>query len=197
MAIDPGAQVDDGAQVHPSVVAWRGTHIRAAAKVGAGTSLGQYVYVGPGVEIGANCKIQNGALIYEPAVLADGVFIGPRVVFTNDLHPRAITVTGEAKTADDWTAVGVTVDHGASVGAGAVCVAPIRIGEWATVAAGAVVIKDVPAHALVAGVPAKRIGWVGRAGVPLLRDGDQWSCPQTGERYELRAGDDGLTLVDQ
>ena len=113
----------------------------------------------------------------------DGVFIGPAAVFTNDEFPRAANPDGSPKGADDWHAVAVTVERGASIGARAVCVAPVHIGEWALVAAGAVVTKDVPAHALVVGVPARRIGWVGRTGRPLTPDGEVWVCPDTGERY--------------
>jgi acetyltransferase-like isoleucine patch superfamily enzyme len=193
MAIHPEAQVDSRAEVDASVVAWAGTHVREHARIGANTSLGQYVYVGPGAVIGANCKVQNGAMIYEPAEVADGVFIGPRVVLTNDRHPRAITPDGIAKTTDDWDAVGVVVEYGASIGAGAICVAPISIGTWATVAAGAVVVNDVPAYAIVAGVPARRIGWVGRAGVPLVRSGETWLCPVTGDLFTENA--DGLAIT--
>lgn len=195
MAIHADAQVDPAAYVHSSVVAWQGTHIRERAIVGAGSSLGQYVYVGPGAVIGSNCKIQNGAMIYEPAVLGDGVFIGPRVVLTNDLHPRAVTPSGIPKSADDWTPVGVTIEYGASIGAGAVCVAPVTIGEWATVAAGAVVVNDVPSYALVGGVPARRIGWVGRSGVPLEQHAGRWRCPVTAEEFVEVDGGKGLELV--
>jgi hypothetical protein len=123
----------------------------------------------------------NNALVYEPAVLEDGVFVGPAVVFTNDYYPRAITPDGKLKGGADWVPVGVTVRHGASVGARAVCVAPLTIGRWALVAAGSVVTKDVADFSPVAGVPARHIRWVGKAGVPLERDaGGAWRCPQTG-----------------
>jgi acetyltransferase-like isoleucine patch superfamily enzyme len=129
-------------------------------------------------------KLQNYSLIYEPARLGDGVFVGPAAVLTNDEYPRAVTPDGQLKTGDDWTAVGVTIDEGAAIGARAVCVAPVRIGRWALVAAGAVVVKDVPDFALVVGVPARQVGWVGRAGVPLERKGDgRYVCPRTGEAY--------------
>ncbi|HVV21785.1 MAG TPA: acyltransferase, partial [Pseudonocardiaceae bacterium] len=130
----------------------------------------------------------NHALVYEPAELADGVFVGPAAVLTNDTYPRAVNPDGTPKGTEDWTPVGVTIAEGASIGARAVCIAPVRIGAWATVAAGAVVTRDVPDFALVAGVPARRIGWVGKAGAPLRQDGDHWICPLTGARYAERDG---------
>ena len=167
---------------------WHLAQVREEATVGANCNIGRGAYIGPGVRVGDNCKLQNYSLVYEPARLADGVFVGPAAVLTNDLHPRAITPEGFLKGADDWEAVGVTVGKGASIGARAVCIAPVRIGEWATVAAGAVVTKDVPAYAVVAGVPARQMGWVGEAGLPLKQDaGGIWLCPATGRRY-IEAG---------
>jgi acetyltransferase-like isoleucine patch superfamily enzyme len=134
-------------------------------------------------------KIQNLALIYEPAIVEDGVFIGPGAILTNDTYPRAITPSGELVRAADWTPVGVTVREGASIGARAVCVAPVTVGRWAMVAAGATVIHDVPAFALVAGTPARQVGWVGRTGRPLVDDGNgRWHCAVTGERFLESAG---------
>lgn len=192
MAIHEDATIDERADVDASVVVWAGTHVRENASIGRGTSLGQNVYVGPGAVIGEDCKVQNGAMIYEPAIVGDGVFIGPRVVFTNDRHPRAITPDGTPKSASDWTPVGVTVERGAAIGAGAICVAPVVIGTWATVAAGAVVTRDVAPYALVAGVPARRIGWVGTTGEPLVEDGDLLRCATTGDLFRL--ADDGASI---
>ncbi len=142
--------------------------------------------------MGDGCKVQNYALVYEPAVLEAGVFIGPAVVLTNDHFPRAINADGSPKSAHDWTPVGVTLRRGASIGARAVCVAPVIIGRWATVAAGAVVTKDVPDYALMVGVPARRVGWVGEAGLPLKETGGGlWGCPETGAQYRQ----EGETLV--
>ncbi len=177
------ADVDAGAVIGEGTKVWHLAQIRAGAVIGSGSVIGRGAYIGSGVRLGRNCKIQNYALIYEPAALADGVFVGPAAVLTNDTFPRAVNPDGSLKSAHDWEPVGVTIEEGASVGARAVCVAPVTIGAWATVAAGAVVTKDVPAHALVAGVPARRIGWVGRAGHPLVREADEWRCPVTGERY--------------
>lgn len=164
---------------------WHLAQVREGAQLGVNCIIGRGAYVGTGVVMGDHCKVQNYALVYEPALLADGVFIGPAVVLTNDTYPRAINPDGSIKSADDWEPVGVTVERGASIGARATCVAPVTIGAWATVAAGAVVVKDVPAYALVAGVPARRLGWVGEAGHPLV-EGEEpggWVCPVTGERY--------------
>jgi acetyltransferase-like isoleucine patch superfamily enzyme len=146
------------------------------------------------VIIGDRVKLQNYALVYEPARLEDGVFIGPAAVLTNDVYPRSTDVTGKLKRPADWDALGVIVRQGASVGAHVVIVAGAEVGCWALVAAGAVVTRDVPDFALVAGVPARRIGWVGRAGSKLVADGDGWwRCPETGERYQ--EADGALTLV--
>ncbi|GAA4436353.1 acyltransferase [Actinokineospora soli] len=187
------ADVAETAKLGEGTKVWHLAQVRENAEVGANCIVGRGAYIGPGVQVGDNCKLQNHALVYEPARLAAGVFIGPAAVLTNDTYPRAVNPDGSLKSASDWEAVGVTIDEGAAIGARAVCIAPVRIGAWATVAAGAVVTKDVPAHALVAGVPARRIGWVGRAGAPLREDGDAWVCPQTGERYAESGGE--LSLI--
>ncbi|MFC1419613.1 acyltransferase [Streptacidiphilus cavernicola] len=192
--IQPSAQVDETAEVGEGSAVWDLAQIREGATLGANCVVGRGAYVGPGVRIGDNVKLQNHALVYEPAVLGDGVFIGPAVVFTNDHFPRAVTPDGRLKRGDDWEAVGVLVAEGASVGARAVCVAPVRLGRWALVAAGAVVTRDVPDFALVAGVPARRIGWVGRAGARLVaKDGESgvWECPTTGALYQEQDGELG------
>lgn len=189
--IQPSADVDPTAELGAGTVIWHLAQIREKAQLGDGTTIGRGAYIGPGVHLGRNCKVQNHALVYEPAYLADGVFIGPAVVLTNDEFPRAVNTDGTLKSADDWTEVGVTIGPGASIGARAVCIAPVTIGAWATVAAGAVVTRDVPAYAVVVGVPARQTGWVGEAGHPLEpftagegRTGLRiWQCPKTGRRY--------------
>ncbi|WP_307425634.1 acyltransferase [Pseudarthrobacter defluvii] len=181
--IADSADVDAGARIGAGSKVWQLAQIREEARLGENCVIGRGAYIGPGVILGENCKVQNYALVYEPAVLEAGVFIGPAVVLTNDVFPRAVTPQGVLKTEDDWDKVGVTIRQGAAIGARAVCIAPVIIGAWATVAAGAVVTKDVPDFALVAGVPARRIGWVGKAGEPLRQEGGQWICPGTGEAY--------------
>lgn len=182
--IQQSADVSAEAQLGDGTAVWHLAQVREGAVLGVNCIIGRGAYVGSGVKMGNNCKLQNHALVYEPAVLGHGVFIGPAVVFTNDHYPRSVDPEGNLKDSDDWEAVGVTVLDGASVGARAVCVAPVTIGRWAMVAAGSVVIRDVPDFALVAGVPARRIGWVGRAGVPLKDSGDgYWVCPQTGVTF--------------
>jgi acetyltransferase-like isoleucine patch superfamily enzyme len=190
------ADVAESAQIGDGSSIWHLAQVREDAVLGENCIVGRGAYVGTGVTMGDNCKLQNYALVYEPAALEDGVFVGPAVVFTNDHFPRSIAPDGTLKRGDDWEAVGVTCLKGASIGARAVCVAPVTIGRWSLVAAGSVVTKDVPDFALVAGVPAKRIGWVGRAGEPLTNDGDgTWTCPQTGEKY--LESNDTLTEVSK
>ncbi len=178
------ADVDVRAEIGAGSSVWHLAQIREDAALGRNCVIGRGAYIGPGVRLGDNCKVQNYALVYEPAVLEDGVFVGPAVVLTNDTFPRAVNPDGSLKSGADWDLVGVTLREGSSVGARAVCVAPVTIGRWATVAAGAVVTRDVPDFALVAGVPARRLRWVGRAGVPLEDAGaGRWRCPKTAELY--------------
>lgn len=184
--LEPSADVATDAEIGEGTRVWHLAQVRERAAIGRHCTVGRGAYVGPDVVIGDNCKLQNYALVYEPAELGNGVFIGPAAVLTNDLHPRAVSPDGVVKDASDWSAVGVTISDGASIGARAVCVAPVAIGSWAMVAAGAVVTKDVAAFALVAGVPARQIGWVGRAGARLQPgpDDGSWICPTTGDRYQ-------------
>ena len=181
--------VSEKALIGSNVVVWNFSQIREFAQIAENTSVGSYVYIDTGVRIGKNCKIQNGALIYHPADIGDGVFIGPGAIFTNDHNPRAVNYNGETKGPNDWRKVGVTVLEGASIGAGAICIAPTTIGKWSLVGAGAVVTKDVPDFALVAGNPARQIGWVGKAGKQLESvDGQHFKCPILGTAYQVKNG---------
>lgn len=186
VSIQPSADVSDDCVIGEGSRVWHLAQVRENAQIGGNCIIGRGAYVGEGVKLGDNCKIQNLAQIYEPAVLGNGVFIGPAVVLTNDQYPRAINEDGTLKDASDWDPVGVTVETGAAVGARSVLVAPVTIGKWALVAAGSTVVKDVPDYALVAGTPAKRIGWVGPAGQPLIEVegvGGTYECPVTGKKF--------------
>ncbi len=196
LRIHATAEIDDGATVGDGSAVWQLAHVRAGAVLGRNVVVGRGAYIGPDVSVGDGSKIQNHAMVYEPARLEAGVFVGPAVVLTNDEYPRAVNPDGSPKSASDWEPVGVTVREGASIGARSVCVAPVTIGRWALVGAGSVVVHDVPDFALVAGVPARRLRWVGRAGVPLEAEagsGTTFRCPRTGARYEQL---DDKTLVE-
>jgi UDP-2-acetamido-3-amino-2,3-dideoxy-glucuronate N-acetyltransferase len=182
--IAASADVDERAEIGSDSAVWHLAQVREEAVLGIGCVIGRGAYIGTGVRLGDNVKVQNYALVYEPAEVGDGAFIGPAAVFTNDHRPRSVDPNGKQKRGADWHAVGVTVGEGASIGARAVCVAPVRIGRWAMVGAGAVVTVDVPDYALVVGVPARCIGWVGRAGERLEQvDDETWRCPETGALY--------------
>ncbi len=192
----PSADVDDGVTIGDGSSIWHLAQVRGGAEVGRNVIVGRGAYIGTGVHVGDHCKIQNYALVYEPARLENGVFIGPAAVLTNDTFPRAINPDGSLKSAHDWEPVGVTCLEGSSIGARAVCVAPVTIGRWATVAAGAVVVNDVPDFALVAGVPARRIKWVGRSGFPLEQTGENtFTDLKTGDHF-IQDGET-LTLVEE
>lgn len=190
--VEASAQVAESAIVGEGSTIWDLAQIREGAVLGPGCIVGRGAYIGSGVRLGSRCKVQNYALVYEPADVGDGVFIGPAVVLTNDTYPRAVNPDGTQKSSHDWVPVGVTIHDGASIGARAVCVAPVVIGAWAMVAAGAVVTRDVPAHALVAGVPARQVGWVSPEGRRLHEQPDgTFLDHETGNRYEF----DGQALV--
>lgn len=192
--ICPTADVDSTAQLGPGTTVWHLAQVREKAQLGRQCIIGRGAYVGPGVVIGDRVKLQNYALVYEPARLEDEVFIGPAVVLTNDVYPRSADVKGSLKRPTDWDAFGVVVRRGASVGARAVILPGVVIGRWALVAAGAVVTREVPEFALMAGMPARRIGWVGRAGSKLTVDGTgRWRCPETDETF--LESDGRLTLM--
>ena len=196
--IDERAQVDPTARIHatadverdavvgPGTRIWHYVQVCPRARIGANCVLGKNVYVGPDVPVGDNCKIQNNALVYEGASLASGVFIGPAAIITNDHNPRAVNPDGGPLGADDWTLGRVEVGEGAAIGAGAILVAGVSVGAWALVGAGAVVTRSVPPHAMVAGVPARQIGWACRCGHRLApAEGGLMRCPTCGRTEEL------------
>lgn len=179
------ATVEDGAVLGNGTVVWDDVTIRSGAQVGPECVFGRGAFVDVGVVLGARCKVQNNALLYHPARVGDGVFIGPAAVLTNDSFPRAVNPDGSLKGADDWNALGVIIEDGASIGAAATVLGGVTVGRWALVAANSTVTRDVAPYALVVGSPARRIAWVGPAGRPLSRLSDRtWECPVTRTRFE-------------
>ena len=179
--IHPTAIVDEGARIGDGTRVWHWVHICGGARIGAGCSFGQNVFVGNDVEIGSNVKVQNNVSIYDAVTLEDDVFCGPSMVFTNVYNPRsAVMRKNEYRR--------TLVRHGATLGANCTVVCGVTIGEYAFVAAGAVVNRDVKPYALMAGVPAKQIGWMSQHGerldLPLKGEG-RATCPVTGAHYRL------------
>lgn len=161
--IDPRALVSDDARIGTDVLVWAFTQVRERAVIGDNTSIGSHAYIDADVAIGSNCKIQSGCLIYKGTTIEDGVFVGPGAVITNDRYPSAVNPDFSLKSDTDWAVTPTLVRRGASIGAGAVIVAGVEIGEFALVAAGAVVSEDVPAGTIVRGVPARPSGPLPRA----------------------------------
>jgi UDP-2-acetamido-3-amino-2,3-dideoxy-glucuronate N-acetyltransferase len=189
ISIHPTAIVDEDAQIGEGSRVWQWVHVCGGARIGMGVSLGQNVFVGNKVVIGDRCKIQNNVSVYDNVTLEEGVFCGPSMVFTNVYNPRALI---ERKNEYRDT----LVKKGATLGANCTIVCGVTVGEYALIGAGAVVNKDVPAYALMVGVPARQIGWVSQYGeqLSLPPAGDaQAICPHTGQRYVLANGQCHLT----
>ncbi len=170
--IHPTAEISPQATVGEGTSIWHWAQVREGARIGARCTLGKDVYVDKDVVVGEDCKLENFATLYHGLTLGNRVFVGPHACFTNDTYPRAAS--------PDWQVVPTKVEDGASIGANATILCGVTIGKAAMVAAGAVVTKDVPAHALVAGVPAKRIGWVCDCGHPLDR---AFRCVHEGKSF--------------
>ncbi|EQM67571.1 UDP-2-acetamido-3-amino-2,3-dideoxy-D-glucuronate N-acetyltransferase [Pseudomonas tohonis] len=180
--VHPSAIVDEGAQIGEGSRIWHFVHVCAGARIGSGCSLGQNVFVGNKVVIGDDVKIQNNVSVYDNVTLEDGVFCGPSMVFTNVYNPRSLI---ERKAEYRSTLVG----KGATLGANCTIVCGVTIGAFAFVGAGAVVNKDIPAYALVVGVPGRQIGWMSEFGeqLPLPLEGEGIArCEHTGARYYLQ-----------
>jgi len=177
----PSAIVDEGAQIGEGSRVWHFVHVCAGARIGKGVSLGQNVFVGNKVLIGDHCKIQNNVSVYDNVTLEEGVFCGPSMVFTNVYNPRSL-IERKSEYRD------TLVKKGATLGANCTIVCGVTIGEFAFIGAGAVVNKDVPAYALMVGVPARHIGWMSEHGeqldLPLTGEGSA-PCTHSGERYVL------------
>mgnify|MGYP001270263071 FL=1 len=183
----PSAIIDEGAQIGEGSRIWHFVHVCGGAKIGKGVSLGQNVFVGNKATIADNCKIQNNVSVYDNVHLEEGVFCGPSMVFTNVYNPRSLI---ERK--DQY--LDTIVKKGATLGANCTIVCGVTIGEYAFIGAGAVVNKDVPAYALMVGVPAKQIGWMSEFGEQLdlpLSGHAETTCQHTGDTYIL----DGNTVV--
>lgn len=184
VTIHPSAIVDEGAQIDEGSRVWHFAHVCAGARIGKGVSLGQNVFVGNKVIIGDHCKVQNNVSVYDNVTLEEGVFCGPSMVFTNVYNPRSL-IERKSEYRD------TLVKKGATLGANCTIVCGATIGEYAFVGAGAVITKDVPAYALMVGVPARQIGWMSEYGeqldLPVTGQG-RTVCPHTGQTYVLEAG---------
>lgn len=175
------AIVDEGARIGEGTKIWHWVHISSLAVIGKKCSFGQNVFVGNKVTIGDNCKVQNNVSIYDNVYLEDDVFCGPSMVFTNVINPRSGVVRK-----DEYK--NTVVKKGATIGANATIVCGVTLGEYSFVAAGAVVTKDVKAFALMAGIPARQIGWMSKFGERValpLRGSGEYLCPSTGDIYNL------------
>jgi UDP-2-acetamido-3-amino-2,3-dideoxy-glucuronate N-acetyltransferase len=184
--IHPTAEVSPQATVGPGTCIWHQAQVRERARLGANCSVGKGAYIDFDVTIGSNVKIQNGAYVYHGVTLEDGVFLGPGAILTNDKAPRAINPDGTVRGDADWEVSPVLIKRGAAIGAGAVVLPGVTVGEFAMVGAGAVVTREVPAHGLAYGNPARLHGYVCGCGAKLpSSDNGKWRCAACGAQYSL------------
>jgi acetyltransferase-like isoleucine patch superfamily enzyme len=186
IAIHPTADVSPHASIGAGTRIWNEAQIREGAIIGPDCRIAKGVYIDRDVVIGERVKIQNRASLFRGVTVEDGVFIGPHVTFTNDLYPRAIHPDGRVVTDEDWQPLPTLVRRGASIGAAAVILCGITIGRWAMVAAGALVSRDVPDHALVMGQPARFTGYICACGRRLQERPETWDCTACGRTYRLQ-----------
>lgn len=183
--IHPSADVSPEASIGEGTKIWHEAQVREGARIGRECIVGKGAYVDKDVVIGDRCKIQNRASVFHGVTLGDGVFVGPHVVFANDRFPRAINPDGTLKSEDDWDESPIVVKDGASIGAGAIILPGLTIGEWALIAAGAVVTADVPPHAVVKGHPARIAGWACTCGRPLrMENPGDYHCDTCGRTFD-------------
>lgn len=184
--IHPTAEVSLRAKIGQKTSVWNEAQIRDGAVVGDECIIGKGVYIDRDVVVGNRVKIQNRASLFRGVTVEDGVFIGPHVTFTNDRYPRSITPEGRLRNDDDWDPVPTLVRQGASIGAGSVIVPGVSIGRWAMAAAGSLVTRDIPDHALVKGSPAEVYRYVCECGQPLQPAAkENWLCPECGRSFAL------------
>ena len=185
--IHPSADVSPKATISSGVKIWHQAQVREGAFIGVNCIIGKGAYIDFDVSIGMNSKIQNGVYVYHGVTIEDGVFLGPGVILTNDRIPRAINPDGSQKKEADWQINPTLIKRGASIGAGAIVISSLTIGEFAMVGAGAVVTRDVPSHGLVYGNPARFRGYVCRCGQSLIeaQDNNCWFCSVCSSSYQL------------
>lgn len=185
--VHPTANVSKDAFIGDGTRIWNQAQVRENVHIGRNCIIGKDVYIDFSVEIGDNVKIQNGALVYHGIIIESGVFVGPGAIFTNDKRPRAINPDGTLKGNDDWEVGETRIRYGASIGAGAVILPSITVGSFALVAAGAVVTRNVPDHALVVGNPARQVGYVCKCATKLIEEGGgRYHCPTCKETYTFQ-----------
>lgn len=191
--IHPTADVSPRATIGLNVRIWHHAQIREGARIGDNCIIGKDVYIDFDVSVGANSKLQNGVYVYHGATLEDGVFLGPGVILTNDRLPRAINPDGTLKAATDWQVGPILIRRGASIGAGAVVLPGVTVGEFAMLGAGAIMTRDIPAHGLAYGNPARLHGYACSCGQILAvrqpstagSKANLWVCPTCGQSYQF------------